>query len=353
MTVAGRGLCMTIDGEKIQDGVPLQLLATVFGGVQNTIYYIAMAESGVTPRERTRVPEGIRNRYQLIRLADHNSAYAVETGFASAEQAPLPFVLDDRAQVLGKYISLVDAVSECDASILSELFPDTMWRRKVLRSVEGYCPREGDSWSLTVSGKDGGAPATLLPETYQHIGELLAEPILEEMTVSGRLMRVLLDQRRLGILHEQTSRILDCNYTPEQEEFVMDNLKGIIHVTGMVELDASGLPKKIRDVVDIRALDLSPLLFQSVDTAEGRLVLKRAESIQPSFEDGQVVFELPSLNIIASGATREEAVEELAWDLVWLWEEYALAPRDELSQDAKELAERLRDMIEEATVESG
>ena len=48
MTVAGRGLCMTIDGEKIQDGVPLQLLATVFGGVQNTIYYIAMAESGVT-----------------------------------------------------------------------------------------------------------------------------------------------------------------------------------------------------------------------------------------------------------------------------------------------------------------
>ena len=343
---------MTIDGEKIQDGVPLQLLATVFGGVQNTIYYIAMAESGVAPRKRTRVPEDIRNRYQLIRLADHNSAYAVETGFAPAEQAPLPFVLDDRAQVLGKYISLVGAVSECDGSILSELFPDTTWQRRILRSVEGYCPREGDLWSLTVSGKDGGAPATLLPEAYQYIGELLAEPILEEMTVSGRLMRVLLDQRRFGILYEQTSRILDCNYSLEQEELVMDNLKQIIHVTGIVELDAGGLPEKIKDVADICALDLSPLLLESVDTAEGRLVLKRAESIQPSFEDGQVVFELPSLNIIASGATREEAVEELASDLVWLWEEYALAPRDRLSQDAKELAERLRGMIEEASMES-
>ncbi len=75
-----------------------------------------------------------------------------------------------------------------------------------------------------------------------------------------------------------------------------------------------------------------------------RVVFLR-KSIQPTFEDGQVVFELPSLNIIASGATREEAVEELASDLIWLWKEYALAPCDELSQDAKELAERLHGMI--------
>ena len=65
------------------------------------------------------------------------------------------------------------------------------------------------------------------------------------------------------------------------------------------------------------------------------------------------MFELPSLNIIASGATREDAVQELASDLIWLWKEYALAPCDELSQDAKELAERLRGMIEEASVENG
>lgn len=52
------------------------------------------------------------------------------------------------------------------------------------------------------------------------------------------------------------------------------------------------------------------------------------------------------MNIIASGAAaREDAVEELASDLIWLWKEYALAPCDELSQDAKELAERLRGMI--------
>lgn len=344
---------MTIDGESIQDGVPLQLLARVFEGVQNTIYSIAMAESGVAPRRRRRVPHDIRNRYQLIRLADHNSAYAVEIGFAPAEQAPLPFAPDDQTQVLDKYVSLVYAVSEHDESMLPMLFPDTTWRRAILGSLGKYCPGEDDLWSLSVSRKPGEPVTTLWPETHQYISKLLVEPTAEEMTVSGRLMRVFLDQHKLGILHEQTNRILDCNYSSEQEELVMSNLKGIIHVTGMVELDANDLPEKIKDVVDIHALDLSPLLLQSVDTAEGRLVLKQAESIQPTFEDGRVVFELPILNIIASGATREEAVEELASDFIWLWKEYALAPCEELSQDANELAEYLRGMVEEATMESG
>lgn len=133
----------------------------------------------------------------------------------------------------------------------------------------------------------------------------------------------------------------------------MENLKRIVHITGMVELDADGLPERIAGAADIRALDLSPLVLDSVDTAEGTLVLRRAESIQPALEDGQVVLQLPALNIVASGTTREAAIEELALDLIWLWKEYALASREGLSQDAQELAERLRSMIEEASMGDG
>lgn len=43
--------------------------------------------------------------------------------------------------------------------------------------------------------------------------------------------------------------------------------------------------------------------------------------------------------------TQSEALAELASDLAWLWEEYVLAAPDELSEDAKELAERLRVML--------
>lgn len=49
---------------------------------------------------------------------------------------------------------------------------------------------------------------------------------------------------------------------------------------------------------------------------------------------------------MAPETTVEEAMEELASDLAWLWEEYVLASPEDLSQDAKELAERLRIVFE-------
>ena len=48
---------------------------------------------------------------------------------------------------------------------------------------------------------------------------------------------------------------------------------------------------------------------------------------------------------MASEMTADEALQELASNLAWLWEEYVLASPDELSQDAKELTERLRAML--------
>ena len=189
--------------------------------------------------------------------------------------------------------------------------------------------------------------------TRAHIARLLAEPGFEDMTVSGELVRIHLDEHKLGIYYQPTSRVLDCYYDPELEDLIVENLKGIVHVTGRVQLDANGFPDKIVDVSDIRALDLRPLVLKSIETAEGRLVLRRAESVKPSFEDGEVVFELPDLHIVASGATREDAVEKLFSDLIWLWKEYVLAPHEELSQDARELVERLRGMIEEASVGNG
>lgn len=351
--MAGQSLCITIDGEEIREGVPLQLLATVFSGVQSTIYYIAMAESGRDVRTRARVPDDIRTQYQLIRAAEHNSAYTIEAMFASPVQASLPFEPNGRTAVLEKYTALLGALSESGDHTLSVLFPDTIWRRRILRSLEAYCPKKGDQWHLTVSREPKGTAATLSAMTRAHIARLLAEPGFEEMTVSGELVRIHLDEHKLGIYYQPTSRVLDCYYDPELEDLIVENLKGIVHVTGRVQLDANGFPDKIVDVSDIRALDLRPLVLKSIETAEGRLVLRRAESVKPSFEDGEVVFELPDLHIVASGATREDAVEKLFSDLIWLWKEYVLAPHEELSQDARELVERLRGMIEEASVGNG
>ena len=348
MSMEERSLWISIDGEETRDGVPLRLLSAVFSGVQETVFHIAMAESGREMRTRARVPDGIRMQYQLARVAEHNSAYTVEVALPPLEQAVLPFCQSDRSAVLDKYDSLLGALSRHEDDTISKLLPDTAWRRRILRSVERYCPQKGDQWYVSIGRERNGASTMLSPATGDYIDSILFEPGFEDMTLNGDLVRVHLDENKLGIYYQPTKRVLDCFYNPELEDLVVENLKRIVHVTGKVQLDANACPDKIVDVTDIRPLDLRPLVLKSVESPDGTLVFKQARSIEPSYEDEQVVFEVPDLHIIASGNTRENAVEQLFSDLVWLWKEYVLSPHEELSQDAADLASCLRSMVEEA-----
>ena len=122
----------------------------------------------------------------------------------------------------------------------------------------------------------------------------------------------------------------------------MENLKGIVHVTGRVELDSDGLPHRIVDVTDIRALDLSPLVLKPLRRPRRRLFLGNV-IIEPSFEDDHVVFKLPDLNIVATGNS-DDAIEKLCSDFA-CYGRSVLAPPEGLSQDAKDLAEHLRAMV--------
>ena len=77
------------------------------------------------------------------------------------------------------------------------------------------------------------------PATGDYIDSILFEPGFEDMTLNGDLVHVHLDENRLGIYCRPARRVLDCFYNPELEDLVVENLKGIVHVTGKVQLDAS------------------------------------------------------------------------------------------------------------------
>ena len=53
--------------------------------------------------------------------------------------------------------------------------------------------------------------------------------------------------------------------------------------------------------------------------------------------DDVIVIERPLLGIISYGRTIGEALKSYYEDLLMVWEEYALAPDHELSEDAREL----------------
>lgn len=160
-----------------------------------------------------------------------------------------------------------------------------------------------------------------------------------------------LDENRLGIFYEPNKRVLDCYYEPELEDLIIENLRGVVHVTGSVQLDSEGNPDKIVGVTEIAPLDLRPIRLKTVESPEGTLIFRKSKDVVPAFESQQVMIEIPELNIVASGATRDEAVRELYSDLIWLWKEYGLAKDEDLSSDARELKQLLLEMVEEAALQ--
>lgn len=347
-----RNLILKIEGPSINKGkIPFSLLANILKGVQETIYFIALSELRREVRKRARIPLDIQRSCELIRVLESPGSYEILATIPEPEQTTVFEVSDIGLVAKDKFLDIVETISSgSDTKRLSEIIPDGNHRKRILRSIESFSPRPGYEWSLLVGG--GKAFSYINNKTRQNISKLLIEPTIEKRTVTGELIRLHLDENSLGIFYPPTKRVLDCYYDPDLEDVIIQNLKGFIQVTGTVQLDSNGHPNKIVDVFEIEELDLSPARFTKISADKVVLSLKEPIEITPYFEDQAVVFEYPKLNIISSGATRDEAVTELQSDIYWLWKEYVEEDDDNLTNDAIELKKYLKDIVVEVYYES-
>lgn len=340
-----RQFTFRLEGAELEDqSVSFRMLANVLNGIQHTFYCIGLEVAGREAKSRGRMPEEIRQACELRRMAERPGSYEVVAQLTASNQ-------DDLFNYLGKdtlikYMTLIDYLDNPSGNI-RDIFPDGVHRRRILRSVEAYCPREGDEWILVFEDSSRQSRGTLNGDTRKKIRNLLKPPDEEMLTVTGELMRLHLDEHKISILYPPTQRILDCFYDVEIEDFIIGNLKGLIQVTGRVQLDAAGHPDKIVDVISIDELDLRTVRLSKLSA--GNTVLKLAQPliIEPQYEEQEVILEYPAFHIIASGASREEAIAVLEKDFIWLWKEYAMDDDSELSLDAQQLKQELLSLVKE------
>lgn len=341
-----RQFTFRLEGTELEDqSVSFRMLANVLNGIQNTFYCIGLEVAGREAKSRGRVPEEIRQACELRRIAERPGSYEVVAQLTTSGQEAL-FNYDLGEDTLEKYITLIDYLENPSGNIRG-LFPDGAHRRRILRSVEAYCPREGDEWMLVFEDSSKQSGGILNGDTRKKIKNLLKPPDEEMLTVTGELMRLHLDEHKISILYPPTKRILDCFYDVEIEDFIIGNLKGLIQVTGRVQLDATGHPDKIVDVISIDELDLRTVRLSKLSAGNTVLKLVQPLIIEPQYEEQEVILEYPTFHIIASGASREEAIAVFEEDFIWLWEEYAMANDSELSLDAQQLKQELLSLVKE------
>lgn len=339
-----------MEGSAVADNsISFKLLASILNGVQQTFHYIALAETKKDLRKVGRIPADILQACELRRVIERAGSYEIVAEVADIFKSNLFTDIDLGLLAAEKYLDLIKCVG-CDNNEgeIYKLFPDSVHRRRILRSVESYCPKEGDEWSIVFDGKSQSNNNILLnKDARKQISRYINYPAIDTRTVTGELMRIHLDEHKLSIREPLTGRMLDCFYDPEIEEFIIGNLKGIIQVTGRFQLDANNEVEKVIDVREISELDLSPIRLSMIDIDDCKLILKEPLVLEPIFDGQSLVFEFPEFNVISEGLTRNDAIKSFESDLVWLWKEYALADDIHLSGDAIEVKNKLINMIKQ------
>jgi len=324
------------DRESDSHTVSANVLAVILQRAQHAFELIGVHLEGRDIRSRARIPAAVSERFQLICELPAEGSYAMPvtvggtTGLFDPEQASRAFNI---------FRDVSEAVAARDEARIVAQLPNSRIRRRVLESIRGMAPPAESRWRLTLHDESDRVFATLDADAARFIDETLvpAEQREAARVVTGELKSIDFAEHKVTIIYPPTSKELACIYDEDIEELLYERRRDFIQVTGRVVLDDAGEPKQIIDVTDIRDLDLSVFVIDSVPLRSGQLRAVAALVLEPVLDETKQLLcvQDTGVGLDAFAHTREKLLIEINEQLAMLWQEYALASDDELSDRAR------------------
>lgn len=346
---------LIIEGaETANHTVPADVLLRALNHLQRLVHLLAAAGEGRNIGERFSPPEDFRERYQLRCGVSRASSYAVPLSFASTTPLLDP-AEEPGPPVLARTMDVMEAAARGDWPRLAAAARDPRIFSRVMTELRGMLPRPGDRWG--VSFRMGGRRASLGSKEYRAIRDYESPEEVEHtmMTVTGELVKVDIETRRIVIRHRPTERLIPCDCDESALGGVLDHWDEPIQVTGRFRLDAEGHPKRLTNVTRVEPVDLSPMTFDRVEWAGRGLRIEPPLTLIPSLDDdsGQyytLIDEELGLDVFAT--TREGVADELAEQVVFQWEAYAKEAPERLTAGARQLRDALLGRMREDALAS-
>jgi hypothetical protein len=326
--------------------VPASVLNQVLSGIQRALHLLAMQYEEMKVRRKERVTEAIEGKYVLLCEPPRIGSFTMEASLG--DPSGNLFAQEDIDKVAGTFEDFSRAVREMDECRIRSLMPDSNRRKRLLEAFGKTIPKGNSGLSVHVGWN--GDEFLNSQELSQVLREISSSKGIDEVrTITGRLVRIDFDERKITIRYKPTGRELECFYEESAEEMLLTNPRELVQVTGVVSLnDESGLPKKIVRVEKIRELDLSLFRLDSIDIPSGfKLVFSPSLVLEPKLVEEEqlicIVEESLGIDVVVSNS--EEIEESLREEIAMLWESYAMADDSELSPKALELKRNLLERI--------
>jgi hypothetical protein len=337
-------------GEPNVQAIPATVLVQILENAQRAFELIGVHVEGRGIKERARVSSATSQRFQLICQVPVSGSYALPVTVGGTGEL---FSAELANKAFGIFRGVMEHVSARSTVGLASVLPDERILRRVLEAVKGMAPRADAQWKLSLHDDHDVSFATFDVKTIPFVEETLVPVEQREAArvVTGELKSIDFTERKVTIIYPPTSKELACIYEEAVEDLLYEKRRDLIQVTGRVLLDEQGAPKQIIDVTDIRDLDMSALVFDTI--RHGVLTLKAAPALtlEPTLDETKqlLCIEHGELGIDVYATTRETLLAELHEQLAMLWQEYAQAPDEELDAPARLLKQALLKRFSEVT----
>jgi hypothetical protein len=347
---------LKITGHEVADHtIPIDILVRVLSGLQQTVYLLAASREEHAVKRRFRPDAGFRLQHKLRCGQSKESSYLLPLALpepAAHLFSPLLSESQKSASILEDLHELLQGVASASERKLNDVFPDSMFRERALRQIRSFLPRRGQSWALefsvpsmpSMARLDWKAVATIDTWFQRQSGEA-------QMTITGRLVRIDFDKKTLFLNYAPSHREIECVYTDDLEETLFEERRNLIQVTGTFTVDSQGVPEKIRKVLKIEELDLSPIEMFTVEYAGRKLSIDPPLQVVPALDESEQLLTalVGNIGLDVFAPTREELVDEVSEQIFFLWDTYALSSDEDLTESARKLKFNLLAQLEDIT----
>ena len=335
--------CFHIEGAATDShAVPAAVLVQILENAQRAFELIGVHVEGREIKERARVSSSTSKRFQLVCQLPKPGSYAIPVDIGGTGEL---FSADLAKQAFGIFRGVMEKVSARSSAGLTTILPDNRILRRVLEAVKGMAPRADAQWKLSLHDDQNTSFSTFDVDTIPFVEETLVPVEQREAArvVTGELKSIDFTERKVTIIYPPTNKELACIYEDAVEDMLYEKRRDLIQVTGRVLLDDQDTPKQIIDVTDIRDLDLSVLILDTVRYSGLTLKASPALTLEPVLDETKQLLcaEQSALGIDVFAPTRNALLAEIQEQIWMLWKEYAMAADEELDAPARELKQAL------------
>lgn len=326
---------LKFDGAPIRrlDGAPADVVISSLGALQRMVHIIGMMSEGRSLSERLKPTVRVKREYAIVCRAPKRGSHIQPFNVASESGVFTPAAAAAREKLLRS----LKAFDSGDEESVEQALPNARERWFMAKAALGLLPPPDSGLEITVRAGARGPfnfraeRARALLEKY----ETGSPPEVDETIVAGKLRAIDFTQTIMTI-KPSNDPALRLDYPLPLERWLTSNVRRRLKFTGRPKINQRGDVGSFKEIFTVTELEptLEPIEKFRAGLLTIRAIRPLSIPVTVDWQDRVFTFKESALGIDVFSLTYSELRQCVLEELQILWLHYAIAPDDDLDEEA-------------------